>query len=137
MALKSNIENFPESNLNISFSANNTTPNNIPSPIKCEGDYQVEGLDSSKLESPRHTCNTSHGTIRRTFEHAFDMELPPIGNHGYEGDQSEDAFCDERKVKSLKQVEVVAWIILITISIECFIGEFTVLVRPSPSWSVP
>ena len=107
----------------MNFSANNTTPNNIPSPIKCEGDYQVEGLDSSKLESPRQTCNTSHGTIRRTFEHAFDMELPPIGNHGYEGDQSEDAFCDERKVKSLKQVEVVAWIILITISIECFIGK--------------
>ena len=80
-------------------------------------------FDSSKLESPRQTCNTSHGTIRRTFEHAFDMELPPIGNHGCEGDQSEDAFCDERKVKSLKQVEVVAWIILITISIECFIGE--------------
>ena len=96
----------------VNFSANNTTPNNIPSPIKCEGDYQVEGLDAS----PRHTCNTSHGTIRRTFEHAFDMELPPP-------DQNEDSFCDERKVKSLKQVEVVAWIILITISIECFIGK--------------
>ena len=30
---------------------------------------------------------------------------------------------EHRKVKSLKQVDVVAWIILLTISIECFIGK--------------
>ena len=33
---------------------------------------------------------------------------------------------EHRKVKSLKQVDVVAWIILLTISIECFIGKSTV-----------
>ena len=33
---------------------------------------------------------------------------------------------EHRKVKSLKQVDVVAWIILLTISIECFIGKSSI-----------
>ena len=52
----------------------------------------------------------------QTFQNVFDVE------HGNDSSGSA-SFSEERKVKSLKQVEVVAWIILITISIECFIGK--------------
>ena len=38
---------------------------------------------------------------------------------------STEDIVEHRRVKSLKQVDVVAWIILLTISIECFIGLYS------------
>ena len=58
--------------------------------------------------------NKFYKTTKKTFQNVFDVE--------HEDSSGSASFSEERKVKSLKQVEVVAWIILITISIECFIG---------------
>ena len=53
----------------------------------------------------------------QTYDSGIDINL----GEKSPGDSSED--IEHRKVKSLKQVDVVAWIILLTISIECFIGK--------------
>ena len=62
----------------------------------------------------------------QTYDSGIDINL----GEKSPGDSSED--IEHRKVKSLKQVDVVAWIILLTISIECFIGKCVETIAAKP-----